>query len=271
MIFINHNGRIIDEFTEDMSENRGFLYADALFDTLIYKNNSFIYLENHFFRLLAGMRQLRMEIPTFFTQEFWKNEMLKTIKANTIVTARVRTTIFRNSGGLYTPNTNAISFTIHVAPFERNNKETYTIGLYKENHLNTSALDTIKTTGRLNNVLASIYTKEHGFDNCILINHKKQVAEAVNGNVFAVFGTVIVTPALSEGCIAGVIREKIIDFIANSETYSITEREMFPYELQKADELFITNSALGIQPVTHYKRKEYSCVVSEYLREMICK
>ena len=54
------------------------------------------------------------------------------------------------------------------------------------------------------NTLASIFAEENDLDNCILLNEKKGVVEVTNGNIFVVKGTVIKTPALTEGCIKGI-------------------------------------------------------------------
>ncbi len=265
---INFN-TIIENQENNLASNRAFLYADALFDTLVFKNNEIIFSEAHYFRLLASMRQLRMEIPHYFTQEFWEKEILKTIQSNKLDDTRVRTTIFRESDGLYTPKKNTIQFVIQTSPLNYITKQKYSLGIYKDNYLNTSSLNTIKTTNRIQNVLASIYAKENEFDTCILLNHKKQIAEVIHANIFIVFGTQIKTPALTEGCINGIVRNKVIDLITKIPDLNVVEGEISPYELQQATEVFITNSVIGIQPVTHYKKKVYDKKVAELLQERL--
>ncbi len=269
MCISNFNGLLQNNVTS--FDNRAFLYADALFDTLVYKNNSLVFFEAHYFRLLASMRQLRMDIPNFFTQEYWQQEIIKTIEANTLTNARVRTTVFRDALGLYTPSKHEISILIQVSGLKKAVKETYSLGLYKDQLLNTNTLDNLKTTNRMHNVLAAIYAKENGFDNCMLINHKKQVAETINANIFFVVGHEVRTPPLSSGCINGVVRQEIIDFLKKSKDYQIKEVEITSFELQNADEVFLTNSVVGIQPVTQYKRKTYVTHISDFLVQNICK
>ena len=69
-------------------------------------------IEDHYFRLMASMRMLRMEIPMSFTLEFFENELINTVKQNNLENARVRFTVFRKEGGLYNPTTNGISYLI---------------------------------------------------------------------------------------------------------------------------------------------------------------
>lgn len=266
---INLNSNIEEDQELNFASNRAFLYADALFDTLIFKNNKIVFAEEHYFRLLASMRQLRMEIPHYFTQEFWEKEIFKTIQSNKLSDARVRTSIFRESGGLYTPNRNSIQFVIQTSLIDYQTKPKYRLGIYKDNYINTSSLNTIKTTNRLQNVLAAIYAKENEFDTCILLNHKKQIAEVIHANIFVVFGTQIKTPALTEGCVNGIIRNKVIDLITKIPDLNVVKGEISPYELQQATEVFITNSVIGIQPVTHYKKKEYDKKVAQLLQEKL--
>jgi branched-chain amino acid aminotransferase len=266
---LNINGKIQKKSNQNIENNRGFLYGDTLFDTLVFRNEILEFFDLHYFRLLAGMRQLRMEIPLQFTQDYLKNEILKTIRANQLVNARVRTNIYRNFGGLYRAKTNDIQFLIETSPLISTTKNTYKLGVYKDNYVNVSPINNIKTTNRLTNILAATFSDENGFDTCLLLNQKKQIAEVIHANIFLIQGHVILTPSLSEGCIKGVIREKLIDLINQSEVYIIKETAITSYDLQKADEVFITNSVIGIQAITHYKKNVYSHIVSDQIKVML--
>ena len=113
--------------------------------------------------------------------------------------------------------------------------------------------------------MASIYTSENEFDNCILLNEKKHVVEAINGNVFFVMGNTIKTPAITEGCVKGIIRKKLIEIISKHNNYKIEETSISPFEIQKSDEVFITNAIVGIQSVTKYKKTAFKTSVAEEL------
>jgi branched-chain amino acid aminotransferase len=126
-------------------------------------------------------------------------------------------------------------------------------------------LSTVKTNNKLIHTLASIYAKENDLDNCFLLNERKGVVEATNASLFLVKGTVIKTPPLTEGCLKGIAREKVISLINSSNDYTIEETIISPFEIQKADEVFITNSVMGIQPITNYRKKEFSTTISKKL------
>ena len=80
---INFNGTLLSQTDSRFTtENRGYKYGDALFETLKVVNGKIFFWEDHYFRLMASMRILRMEIPMSFTMEFIEAEILKTVEAN---------------------------------------------------------------------------------------------------------------------------------------------------------------------------------------------
>ena len=106
---VNFNGNIQENSNFSIESNRGFLYGDAIFETIKVLDNKVLFLEDHYFRLMASMRICRMEIPMNFTMEFFEEQILKLTnsleKSNSF---RVRFSVFRNSDGFYTPISNEI-------------------------------------------------------------------------------------------------------------------------------------------------------------------
>ena len=264
---LNFNGELINQSEFSMtSDNRAFKYGDAIFETLSVRNNTIIFWEDHYFRLMASMRMLRMEIPMKFTLEYLEQEIRKTVTEHDgFSDARVRLTIFRKDGGLYTPLTNEVDFLIEVSENRYKTKKKYRVDLFKDFYNYSGLLSTVKTTNRILNTLASIFMEENELDNCVLINERKGVVEAANANIFIVKGNEIKTPALEEGCIKGIVRKKIIEILNKNEEYSILETSISPFEMQKADEVFLTNSIIGVQSVTNYRKKEYKTEIGEKL------
>lgn len=267
---INVNGQL--STAESCFNNRGFKFGDALFETIRIINSGILFWEDHYLRLMAAMRILRMEIPMNFTMEFLEAEILKTIAANHLSTSavRVRLTVYRNGGGYYLPESNhnisyiiearelkEIQYTTHEGP--------YFIDIFKDHYVNSGLLSTLKTNNRILNIVGSIYASENSYDNCLLLNQEKNIVEALNGNLFMVVGNSIKTPPVTDGCINGILRKQIIKIIAKNPKYSLEESSISPFELQKADELFITNVIIGIQPVTQYRKKEYTTNVAKEL------
>ena len=212
---VNFNGVLISSENIKLSlENRAFKYGDAIFETVKVLNKKVVFWEDHYFRLMASMRMLRMKIPIEFTLEFLEQEILKTVAAQQEANAyRIRLNIFRKDGGLYTPKTNKIDFTIEVKESTYQIKDFYSLDVYKDFYNYSGLLSTIKTNNRMVNTLASIFADENDLDNCILLNEKKGVVEVTNGNIFVVKGKVVKTPALTEGCIKGITRLKVLEIL----------------------------------------------------------
>lgn len=270
----NFNGKIteIDQFVIS-SNNRGLNYGDAVFETIKYNGEQINFWEDHYFRLMASMRILRMEIPMSFTPEFFENEILKTLEANGLNSkpARVKLLVNRGEGGYYLPTSKQVDFLITVSELKSKyypvHNPDYIVDLYKDFYIAPGLLSTLKTNNKAINVTASIYAQENDLNNCLLLNTNKAVVEATNANIFMVKDDVIKTPPLADGCLKGIIRSKIIEIIQKGDNYRIIEESISPFELQKADEIFITNSIIGVQPIGKYRKKEYSNKVSEKLIE----
>ena len=174
----------------------------------------------------------------------------------------MRLNVSRKDGGLYTPKTNEIDYLIDVKENTYQTKESYSVDVFKDFYNYSGLLSTIKTNNRMLNTLASIYANENDLDNCVLINEKKGVVEVTNANIFILKGCVVKTPALTEGCIKGVVRSKVIDILSKNEEFTVEETNISPFEIQKADEVFITNAIIGIQAVTGYKKKTFTTELS---------
>jgi len=218
------------------------------------------------------MRILRMEIPMSFSMEFLENEVLKTVN-NSVGAFRVKIFINRKAGGKYTPETNDIDYFILTEPLKNSfyliNESAYEVELFKDYYLQSSLLSTLKTSSKIINVLGSIFAKENNYHNCLLLNEKKQVIETLNGNFFLVNGNTIITPPIEDGCLRGIVRKQLITICKQSEEYSLIEKSISPFDLQKADELFTTNIIVGIQPISKYRKKQYTSKISkELLRKL---
>ncbi|RXR20396.1 aminotransferase class IV [Flavobacterium amnicola] len=257
-----------------LQNNRGFLFGDAIFETVKIIDNKVLFSEDHYFRLMASMRILRMEIPMNFTLEFFESEILKAVQSQQLETsARARITVYRKDGGYYLPETNEIEYLISVSkianPLYQVEKQEYEVDIYKDFVIPKQLLSTIKSTNKAINITGSIYANENGLDNCILLNTDKNVVEALNGNIFMLKDGVLHTPPISEGCLNGIMRKQIISLAKTIPDLEVQETPISPFDIQKADELFITNVIKGIQPITKYRKKEFQTNISEVLTQKL--
>lgn len=269
---VNINGNLLEDHKAVLAiDNRGYAYGDALFETIRVNSGTILFLEDHYFRLMASMRILRMQIPMSFTPEFLEKEILDLVTANELTNSSVRIKLMVNrvSGGLYTPASNDIEYNILVSRLDSSfytiSDQKYEVTLFKDHYINTDILSTLKTTNKLVNILGGIFAKENGFDNCLLVNSDKMIIEALNGNLFLVKGNTIKTPPIADGCLKGILRTQLLRILEKLPEYQIEEASISPFELQKADELFITNVITGILPITKFRKKEYTSKTSKRL------
>lgn len=271
---INFNGVLTDKSDFITPSNRALLYGDAVFETFKVVDNKILFLEDHYFRLMSSMRILRMKIPMNFTLEYLEEQIISlALKSNIANNARVRMTVFRKDGGLYAPETNEVSFIItakeNLSREYLLKKENYEVELFKDFHVSKHLISSLKTTNKIIQVVASVFAKENGFDDCILINDEKNIVETISGNIFMVLDNQIITPPVSDGCLNGIMRKQVINELKSSTDFNVIENSISPFDLQKADELFLTNVITGIQPITKYRKKSYTTEVSEMLLRKI--
>ena len=269
---VNYNGDILEDTNANITiTNRGFAYGDALFETLKVVHGKILFWEDHYFRLMASMRIIRMEIPMEFTLEYLEEEILKLVNSSNLQdkTLRIKLTVFRKEGGLYTPDKNDVSYIITSKEIDNDfyqvNDDDYIVDLYKDHYISPSLLSTLKSNNRLINIIGGVYAKENNLDNCLLLNTDKHVVEALNANLFLVKGNVIKTSPLSSGCLKGVLRKQLMEIIDSIPELTLEDSPISPFELQKADELFLTNVITGIQPISQYRKKKFDNKIAKEL------
>ncbi|HDZ05824.1 hypothetical protein LCGC14_0123400 [marine sediment metagenome] len=268
----NFNGELLDKNTDFLNENnRGVQLGDAVFEELRVINGDVIFLEDHYLRLMSSMRILRMEIPMNFTMEFMEEEILKLISEDGLrETKKIKFTIYRNTSiNDFSKSDNSISYFITSTkltnPFFVLEESAYEVELFKDFYKNSSMLSNLDTNNKILNVVGAIYAQENDYQDCLLLNERKQVIEALNGNIFIVKGNQVKTPPLADGCVNSVIRKKITDIVSNLKEVEFLEESISPFELQKADELFIANNVNGLISITKYRKKEFVSTTAKNL------
>lgn len=270
------NGEIVNQ--EDVAiklSNRGLQYGDAVFETMRGYDSIVYFWEEHYFRLMASMRILRMPIPMEFTLDYLNKEIQRLLQSNDFEgkAFSVKLLVWREASGKYTPIDASVGFSITTdimdMPYFEYKESEYEVCLFRDHYVQEGMLSNLKTSNRLVNILGGIFADENDFENALLLNDKKEVVEALNANLFLVNGYKIRTPKLESGCLNGMMRKQIIKIIGEWPDYILEEDVISPFELQKADEMFITNSLIGIQPISKYRKKTYTNEVSKILHEKL--
>jgi len=275
---ISYNGKFIsDEAVNFHTENRAFLYGDSIFETLRVNNRNILFFDEHLQRLIKGMKVLKYDIPNTFTvfKKRLYEEIIQLLNRNKIFkSSRIRITVFRKAGGLYTPETNKVDYVISVYKLEEDeftlNKIGLRIGIYKDIKKPLNVFSEYKMVNSAIYTLAGIYKKENSFDDCLILNENNNIAEAISSNVFIVRENKLIFPPVSDGCINGIMRNAIIK-IARLYNIVCIARSISSSDLLIADEIFFSNSISGIQWVGAYKNKRYFKKMSSFLTSKLVK
>jgi branched-chain amino acid aminotransferase len=271
--YICHNGKIITDNELNIGHNnRSFLYGDGLFETMHASGSRVQFFYEHFDRLIKSMKLLRMEIPVKFSVDTYgiQKEISKILVKNKVFKgARVRFTVFRLNGGNYAPKTNETGYIIECSEIENDkyelNAKGMLIDLYEDMPKPINLFSRIKTTSAIYNVLAGIYKSENSLDECLIINSKGNIIEGISSNIFIVKENLIITPSIREGCLPGIMRQKVIE-IARKQGFVVQDDAIVQIQdIMAADEIFFTNAVKGIQWAVGFKQRRYFNKVSKIL------
>ncbi len=271
---INYQGDIIELKALPVQEvKRATMYGDAVFETIRMRDNKLLFVEDHYFRLMASMRILRMPIPMEFTPEFFVDEANRLAEEVAVTDGRLRLQVVRKSEGKYTPDDN--NECVWWMELEELGSQDYTwtskglkVDLFKDHYIQPGLLSTLKSSNALPYVLAGIFAKENGFDAMLLVNDKKMLVEANAANVFVLKDNILKTAPLEDGPLRGVFRKNLIGW-AKEIGLEIKEESINPFELQKADEIWLTNTISGVQWVEKYRKRTYKGDKAKELIELL--
>lgn len=233
-------------------------YADSFFESILVYNGFIPLWEYHVKRIQHSLSLLNMQLPNINLLEAIETTILE--NAYTGIHLRIRITFWRNVGKLYTPESGDASFLIEIEPLTSHPFQTIErLGIFEDHQSNTSALSNLKSGNALLYVLAKQYAKAHFYDEVLIVNHKNHLSEAASSNLFAVKNSKIYTPPLSSGCVAGVMRQFVLD------NFEVVEKQIVKTDLKDFDELFLTNAVSLIMPVAKYEDVHYNTNVSSEL------
>ena len=273
--YIDFNEQLIPESETTLTvENRAFRYGDGLFETMRWMNGDIRFLKDHLARLHEGMRMLKLERTASLDEHFIRSRATALINRNGLQNqhVRVRLQVYRDGGGLYSPQRNNACYVMTVSKLDPDDIKHRKIGLivdvYTEFKKPYSELSKLKSANALVYVMAGLYRTKNGLDDVLLLNQEGYLCESLSSNVFVWYEKKLYTPAISEGCIEGVMRKVVIEMALDSGI-EVIEAQISPDILMAADEIFHTNAIHGVQWVMGYKQKRYFNRISRMLQEKL--
>jgi branched-chain amino acid aminotransferase len=260
-VYINFNGSYIHSGESFINaDNRGFRYGDGLFETIKVADNKIHLAQYHFERLFSSMKILQFDIPEFFTAENLSGQILLLCKKNHHQdSARVRVIIFRGNGKLFDAEHNSPNYIIQTEELPNKkfalNENGSVTDVFADGRRSCDKFSNIKSNNFLIYAMAAIHADKNKLDDCFILNSYDRVCESTTANIFCIKDKIIYTPALSEGCVAGVMRRFILEKI--SKNFLLKETGLSIENIKEADEIFLTNSISGIRWVKQFGEIKY--------------
>ncbi len=272
---INFNGQIVPADSKLLSvANRAFKYGDGLFESMRLLKGKLMFADLHADRLQRGMKALKIDGYSQMDVYFLRDMAEQLALRNKAKHGRLRLTVYRDATGFYAPTTNAMGYCLEIVPADEPryflNEKGLIVDIYTELPKACNFLSNIKTCNSLTYVMAGLYKTQNNLDEVFLLNQNGFLCEASSANVFVYYQNNLYTPALSEGCVEGVMRQVVID-LAKSLSIPIIEAQINPDILYEADEVFITNASRGIQCVMGFGVRRYFNKISKVLMEELNK
>lgn len=229
-----------------------------------------VFWEAHYFRMMASMRILRMGIPMIYTMEYLEEQVLLLLQESDLLkkSVQIHFSFFSTDSISRSNPIVPSSFLIQAEACETMldiQTSGRSIDLYKDHWVVKGLYGTLEQSNDRLRKLASVYAFENDFEDCVLLNEDKQITETITGAIFVVKGNQIKTPPLTSGCRSSVYRQVVIDLLVKQDGLDLVEDVVSPFELQKADELFVVSLSNGIQSVKQYRKKVFVSTTAESL------
>ena len=261
MAFLNFNGKILPASTPTVTaDNRGLRYGDGLFETLKFRNNQIILLDEHLARLWNGLRMLKFDISRLFNPDMLEQQINLLIKKNKLSGARIRLEVIRGDGGLYDTKSHSPIYIIQCWPLEATqdklNENGLRLCIYEDAKKTIDQFSSLKHNNYLPYFMGAIAAKEQQCNDAVILNSNNNICDSTIANIFIISQNRIITPALSEGPIAGVMRNFVLQQLRQNG-FDVTETTVSREMLLTADEVFLTNSIYNIRWVAEIENRKY--------------
>lgn len=231
--------------------DEGYCFGLGVFETISVIENHAVLLEYHLERLRhgAGVFNLKMDVTEESVHRYIKKNPMKNGVLKIIVSEK--NTIYQCRDNNYTEDIYKSGFTVMLSSVIRNE---------------TSVFTYVKSLNYGDNLLEKRSAHQRGYDEPIFLNSRGQLTEGATTNIFFIKDKKIVTPSLSCGMLDGTIRKYIMN------KYDVEEKVIYHHEVCEFDEMFVTNSLIGVMPVYKFEQhifkesKQTDDILREYLK-----
>lgn len=241
-------------------DDRGLQYGDGLFETIALHNGKPLLWNEHFLRLQKGCRQLGIRCPKEELLHQDIEYLLATIDITEWLVLKIIVTRGEGSRGYMPPinnNSTRILYTSQWPDRQIINAKNGISTIKCRTMLSYQpALAGLKHLNRLEQIIARSEWHSADIKEGIVCDMDGRIIEGTMSNIFLMFSGTLYTPAITSCGIKGVQRENIMNTARNLHI-KISIIDIDYAFIYKADEIFITNSIIGIWPVIQLDSEKY--------------
>ncbi len=249
MPYALYNQQLIKE--DDLKlpiQNRGFLYGDGFFETIVFANNELKYFNAHYARLCKAAKASNIILPASMSLENLEKQLVALIDKNELEgMQRIRITCWRSGLGLYTPEGNTAQVLMTVSQGTTTPACKQNVGVFTDMYKPYSTLSFCKTLSANIYVQASIARQALQLDDLIILGSNKVIAECCSSNIFFIQNKSVFTPTLESGCIDGIMRNEIVKWC--SENGIICNEIMITIDELSQFEMAFTANVTGLSSI----------------------
>ncbi|WP_297711877.1 aminotransferase class IV [Clostridium sp.] len=230
---------------DSISIDSGFFLGRGVFETILVKETP-IFLEEHIKRINKSIIELDLgglivieDVINFINQHNIKNKALK-------ITVTEKNLIYSIREIKYKDNDYQQGFKVGISKVLRNS---------------TSRIVGFKTLNYLENIIEYELCQRNGFKESIFFNEQGNLCEGCTSNIFIIKDKIIYTPSIKCGLLPGIVRQWVIN------NFDVVEKKITKEELLNSDEVFLTNSLVGVIKVSNIENKLFNSEIIEKIKE----
>lgn len=225
--------------------DNGLYFGRGVFETILVKNKA-VFLKEHIERLNNAIEVLNLgekillsDVEEFINSKLIINKALK-------ITVTEKNLIYSLRDIKYKAEHYINGFNVTFSKILRNS---------------TSRIVSFKTLNYLENIIEYELCQENGFNESIFLNEKGFVTEGCTSNIFIIKDNEIFTPKKENGLLAGIVRQWVIN------NFNVKEVNLTKEEVLNSDEIFLTNSLVGVIKVSSLEGRNFNFNKIEEIKE----
>ena len=252
--FIWYNGEFVEwQNATTHVLNHGLHYGSCVFEGLRVYGEKIYKLEKHTDRLFFSAQRMGIDVP--YSKDEINRAHEETIKKMNIKYGYVRPVIWRGSEMMaISAQKNKINVAVatwewpsYFTQEDRLKGISLQTAVWKRPPPDCIPTDTKAAGLYMICTLSKHEAEKNGYTDALMLDYKGRVSESTGSNIFLVINGEIHTP-VPDCFLNGITRQAVIE-IAKNEGINVIERDIYPDEISKAEEIFLTGSAVEVTPV----------------------